>query len=113
MDQMAIVEKYEDFLNYTYPILIGISRGHLVLRDKVMDAAFAQVDLFMQAGKSGQVSKLYAADAGLAMLRWYLRFMADSRRRLISKHQHQVGCVHLSEVGKMLGVWIKNVKAKG
>jgi hypothetical protein len=113
MDQMSIVEKYEDFLNYTYPIFIGISRGHLILRDQVISAALIQVDLFIQAGKSNQISKLYIADANLAMLRFYLRFMADSRRKLISKHQHQVGCILLAEVGKMLGAWIKTIRAKG
>lgn len=74
---------------------------------------FEQVSLFIQAGKSGQVSKLYLADAGLANLRFMLRFMADAKRKLISLHQFEVGSIHLAETGRMLGAWIKNKAAKG
>jgi len=69
--------------------------------------------LFYQAAKSNQVSKLYLADAGLADLRFLLRFLADEKRRFISRHQHEVAATHLAEVGAMLGAWIRNKAAKG
>ena len=108
--QLAIVERFEGFVNYTYPIAINIRKTHHVARDRLIDAMFEQVSLFTQAGKSGQVSKLYLADAGLADLRFMLRFLAHDKRRLISRHQHEVASVHLAETGKMLGAWIR---AKG
>ncbi len=74
---------------------------------------FEQVSMFSQAGKSGQASKLYLADAGLSDLRYMVRFLSDSKRKLISLHQSEVASIHLSETGKMLGAWIKNKNAKG
>lgn len=101
--QLAVVERFEGFINYMYPITFNISRSHHVVRDRLVAAMFEQVNLFCQAGKSNQVSKLYLADAGLADLRFLLRFLADEKRRLISRHQHEVGSIHLAEVGRMLG----------
>ena len=109
-DQMVIVEKYEDFLNDVYPIAFNIPRLHSVVRDLFLTAAFDQARLFAEAGKSQQASKLYAADAGLALLRFHLRFMAASPRKLISLQQHKVASVHLAETGRILGAWIKTVK---
>jgi hypothetical protein len=109
-DQMVIVEKYEDFLNYVYPIVLNLPRKHSVVRDMFLAAAFDQARLFAEAGKSDQVSKLYAADAGLALLRFHLRFMVASSRKLISLNQHKVASVHLAETGRILGAWIKTAK---
>lgn len=111
--QLAIVEKFEAFINYAYPIAQNIPRKHGIARDAFLTAMFSQVDLFIVAGKSGQASRLYAADAGLAGLRFWLRFMADPGRKLISQNQHRVASVHLAEVGGMLNAWIRSVKGKG
>jgi len=96
-----------------YPIALNIRRNHSVARDRLIVAMFEQVSMFSQAGKSGQVSKLYMADAGLSDLRYMMRFLADSKRKLISLHQAEVGSIHLAETGKMLGAWIKTKSAKG
>lgn len=64
--QMAIVERFEGFMNYMYPIALNIPRAHYVARDRLVSLMFEQVSLFYQAAKSNQVSKLYLADAGLA-----------------------------------------------
>ncbi len=109
--QLAIVEKYEQFLNYVYPIAQNIPRKHGVVRDLFLHAAFAQVEMFIVAGKSAQRSRLYSADAGLAALRFWLRFLADSRRKIITPAQHRTASIVLSEVGKMLGAWIKSAKS--
>jgi hypothetical protein len=111
--QMAIVERFEGFMNYMYPIALNIPRAHYVARDRFISAMFEQVSMFYQAGKSNQVSKLYLADAGLADLRYLLRFLAEGKRRFISQHQHEVAAMHLAEVGAMLGAWIRNKAAKG
>jgi hypothetical protein len=59
--QLAIVEKFEAFINYAYPIAQNIPRQHGVARDGFLHAVFSQVELFIVAGKSGQASRLYAA----------------------------------------------------
>jgi len=103
---LAITQRYMVFCNYVYPILTNLSGRHRVFRDCMLDTMFAQVKLFHEASKSGQPSRLYLADAGLATLREYLRFAAEPTRRLLSRHQHAVAETHLAETGAMLGAWI-------
>ena len=74
-DQMAIVEKYERVIAYLYPIAQSIPRKHGVARQMFLECLLGQPDLIIQAGKSNQVSKIYIADAGLAHLRFWMRFL--------------------------------------
>jgi len=111
--QMAIVERYERFIEYVYPILQNCPRKHGVARDKVLNAMFDQVDLFIIAGKSGQASRLYSADANLALLRFWLRFLASPARKIMTPNQHRVALAHLAEVGGMIGSWIRSAKGRG
>lgn len=110
---LAIVEKYEAAVTYLYPILQNCPRRHSTLRDSLIGLLFDQVGLFYQAAKSKQASRLYAADANLATLRFWLRFAADPKLRIISHHQHAVALRHLAEAGAMLGQWIKAAKSNG
>ncbi|NIJ40355.1 hypothetical protein FHS78_000625 [Parvibaculum indicum] len=110
---MAIVEKLERLIDYLYPILQNVPRKHGVARDAALTSLFGQVELLIAAGKSKQASRLYSADANLAYLRFWLRFMAAPSRRLITPHQHRVASIHLAEIGRMLGAWIKTVKSRG
>lgn len=111
--QLAIVEKYERFIEYMYPILQNCPRKHGIARDAVLSAMFAQVDLFIAAGKSKQASRLYSADANLALLRFWLRFLASPARKIITPNQHRTALGHLAEVGRMTGGWIKSAKGGG
>lgn len=109
---LAITQRYMGFVNYVYPMAINWSGKQRVFRDKVLSAMFDQVTLFHEAAKSNQVSRLYAADAGLATLREFLRFAASSpvKQRLLSRPQHEVAEIHLAETGAMLGAWILKVQ---
>lgn len=111
--QLAIVEKYEGFIDYVYPIAQSMPRKHGVARDRFLFCLFAEIELLNAAGKSRQPSRLYAADANLQTLRFWLRFMAAPSRRIITPHQHRVASIRLAEVGKMLGAWIRGVKSRG
>lgn len=84
-EQMHIIKRFDVVVNYLYPILQNAPRAHGVLRNKILEALFEQVDLFIKAGKSNQRSKLFMCDAGLANLRYLLRFAASPKRKLISK----------------------------
>jgi hypothetical protein len=110
-EQMAIMEKYETLVAYLYPIAQSMPRKHGVARDMFLKCLFGQVELFYEAGKTNQVGKLYVADAGLAQLRFWLRFLVHQSTRGISVHQHKVALFMLSEIGGMLGSWI--TKRKG
>lgn len=108
-DQMLMIEKQERVIAYLYPIIQRTPRQHGVLRDKVLACLFDTADHIMQAGKSGYVSKLYAADASIAMLRFYLRFYKEGLRH-ITNNQHNHALSLVAEVGNLLGAWIKRRK---
>lgn len=112
-DQMLIVEKYERVIAYLYPIAQSIPRAHGVVRDMFIETLYGQVNLFIVAGKSNQVSKLFAADAGLAMLRFWLREISKKPIKKMTPQQVQTAQVLIAEVGRILGAWIVRVNRKG
>lgn len=110
---LAIVEKHEQTIAYLYPVIQRFPRRHGVARDAFLNILFDQVALLHQAAKSGQPSKLYAADANLATLRFWLRFTAGPAVRAITPRQHKAAQALVAETGAMLGQWIKTAKGKG
>lgn len=112
-NQMAVVEKYEAIISYLYPIAQNMPRKHGVARDMFLQCLLGQAQLFIEAGKSNQVSRLYIADAGLSNLRFWLRFLHSAPVRSITSHQVEVALVLIAEVGKMTGTWIGRMKRKG
>jgi hypothetical protein len=109
---MAIIERFDGLTNYLYPMLTNTSRQHRVFRDTMIAAIFEQYRLFHAAAKSGQASRIYEADAGLAYLKELLRFSAGPDRKLVSRRQCEVASVHLAETGAMLGAWIRSVQKR-
>lgn len=106
---LAIVQKYEDFRNYMYPILQRSPREHGVLRDVVLEALFEPIGSLYHAAKSQHVSKLHIIDADFATLRSHLRFLVLPKIKIISHDQHRIALSKLAEPGKMLGAWIKRL----
>lgn len=107
VSQLLIISKYNTFFTYLYPMLINMSGKHRVLRDKTIDTMLNQIHLFNDAAKSNQVSKLYIADSGIATLRELIRILSSEKIKLLSQKQYGTSSLHLSEVGRILGSWIK------
>lgn len=112
-EQMNIVEKYETVIAYLYPIAQNIPRKHGVAKAMFIEHLLEQVKLIMEAGKSGQISRLYVADAGLSQLRFWLRFLVSKQVRSITPHQVETAQVLIAEVGRLLGAWIVKQKRRG
>lgn len=110
---LIIIEKYEEFVNYIYPVLQNVERKHGLVKEKAIGVIFDQIDLFYKCVKSQSKSKLYDADANLATIRFYLRFLAYDKRRLLSLKQHQTASIKLAEVGKILNSWIRGKQDSG
>lgn len=104
------MRKYEEVISYLYPIAQRIPREHGVVRDLFLKCLLTQPDLFYQAGKSNQISKLYAADANLAQLRFWFRLLVKPSIKRMSPKQQQVALILLAEVGAMLGSWIAKTR---
>ena len=58
-EQMNIVEKYETVIAYLYPIAQNIPRKHGVAKAMFIECLLEQVKLIVEAGKSGQISRLF------------------------------------------------------
>lgn len=112
-EQMNIVEKYETVIAYLYPIAQNIPRKHGVAKAVFIECLLEQVKLIVEAGKSGQISRLYVADAGLSQLRFWLRFLVSKQVRSITPHQVETAQVLIAEVGRLLGAWIVKQKRRG
>ena len=112
-EPMAVVEKYESVIRYLYPIAQNLPRKHGVARDMFLACLLGQVQLFVEAGKSNQISRLYVADGGLANLRFWLRFLSGEQVKGITPHQVKTAQALVAEVGKMLGAWIVKHKRRG
>ena len=112
-EQMNIVEKYEMVIAYLYPIAQNIPRKHGVAKAMFIECLLEQVKLIVEAGKSGQISRLYVADAGLSQLRFWLRFLVSKQVRGITPHQVETAQVLIAEVGRLLGAWIVKQKRRG
>ena len=110
-DQMSIVEKYERVIAYLYPIAQNLPRKHGVARDMFLECLMGQANLFFEAGKSNQISRLYIADAGLAHLRFWMRFLLSIKG--LTSHQLTTAQVLVAEVGGMLNAWIGRHKQQG
>ena len=107
-DGLVIVQKYETFLTYVYPIAQNIPRKHGVAKEMFLRDLMNQVELFIVAGKSNQISRIREADAGLSMLRFWLRFLSSPTCGVLTQHQHRAASVMLAEVGRLLGAWLRS-----
>ena len=111
-DALAIVEKYETFVKYLYPIVQRSPKHHGVLRDAVLAEMFVTVGDLYHAAKSRQLSRLYQVDARFATLRSYLRFLASHEIRVLAPKSHAHALSLLSEPGRMLGAWQKKLRGQ-
>lgn len=81
---LIIIEKYDGFVNYIYPIIQNVPRKHGTVKEMMTQSIFIQTELFYKALKSDSKSKLHEADANLAMIRYWMRFMANEKRKPIN-----------------------------
>jgi hypothetical protein len=110
-DALAIVEKYEAFVRYLYPILQTSPRRHGVLRDVVLRDLFEPIGGLYHAARSRQLSRLHAVDAQFATLRAYLRFLVLDGVRIITTKQQGTALALLAEPGRMLGAWQRKLSS--
>ena len=61
-DNLVIIQKFEDFLQYIYPKVQKIDRTHGYMKQKFINLLFEEVECLYKAVKTNQISKLYEAD---------------------------------------------------
>ena len=112
MNSLIVQEKLYDFLLYLYPHLNNFPKHEkLHLRRRIEDGILDMMDSVERSNKSStKKSHAYEADVLLARLRRLIRLSKDLH--FISIHRYTVASGMLSEIGSVLGGWIKWIQSQ-
>jgi hypothetical protein len=110
LSELLIIEKASDCFKYLHNALNYFPKSEkFVLAADIRVTFFEMLSLFLTANKSLNKKKiLYDADIKLDLLRFKIR--AAKELQLLKLKQYEVLSKQLSEIGKMLGGWIKSAK---
>lgn len=109
-ENLTILEKLYEFTLYMYPVIAKYPKFEkFTLQTRTKDTIFDLMDCIEKTNKStSKKSGMYDADMLLSRLRRYIRLAKDLH--YINMHQYGVISGMLSEIGKLLGGWIKWAK---
>lgn len=112
MDGLAIFQKIYDMALYGYICLKQFpkSEKHTLASD-IKQCMYKMMRLTISAQKKyHKKTTLQEVDIELEMLRTLIRMASDKDTRFLSIKKYEVWSRHLTEIGKMLGGWIKATK---
>lgn len=108
-DEMVIFTRTYDFLTWLIPLSENFPRSQrFIITQRLQNAALNFQELILEANSlrgANRIEKLRAADAELLKTRLYLRLC--DRWQWINKGQYRHASRLVSEIGKLLGGWLK------
>ena len=109
-ENLKIKQKVEDTLQYLYIALKHFPKSErFTLCADIKQSMYKIIRLIIQANKTkNKLPILYEIDTELDMLRMMIRLSMKLGFMPLKKYEVIIG--YLSEVGKMLGGWIKSAK---
>ena len=109
MKESPIFTRTYDLLRWLIPMTVKFPRQHrFVLATAVQKTALQFQERLIEAGRAtDRLPRLQQADTDLTKLRLYLRLCRDLELMSIGQYEHAARMV--SEVGRLLGGWIKSV----
>ena len=109
MKESPIFTRTYDLLRWLIPMTVKFPRQHrFVLATAVQKTALQFQERLIEAGRATDcLPRLQQADTDLTKLRLYLRLCRDLELMSIGQYEHAARMV--SEVGRLLGGWIKSV----
>ena len=110
MEELKIYQKSYDCLLRLYQTTKHFPKSEkFTLAAELKTAMLGFLRLIFKAGKSAnKKSILYTADVELEIIRMQIRAAKDMK--IMSVHKYEILARDLSEIGKMLGGWIKMLK---
>ncbi len=109
-EEMVIFTRTYDFLSWLLPLTEKFPRSQrFIVTQRLNDAALDFQELIVEANSQRgamRIEKLHSADAELLKVRLYLRLC--DRWRWINKGQYHHTSTLVTEIGKLLGGWIKS-----
>ncbi len=109
MNESPLFVRTYDFLLWLIPHAQKFPRLYrFTLAERVQRLALDFQDMLVAAGKSqgmSRVEKLKSADIQLEQLRVWVRFARDNQLFTLKQYEHAARS--LSEIGRLLGAWLK------
>ena len=108
--ELKILQKMYDLILYIYPVLVQFPKSEkFAMVAEIKKTCFEILRLITRANKEKQkLEHLRQLDASLELLRTQIRLSVDLK--FIPTKKYEVISIHLAEVGKMLGGWIRSSK---
>jgi len=112
MSQSPLFARSYDLLRWLIPVAIAFPRSHrFVLSERIQRQALDFHEALIAAAKARRPgADLHRADLALERLLFQLRLAHDLE--LLSHGQYRHGSERLTEVGRLLGAWIKQDNAR-
>ncbi len=112
MSQSPLFAKSDELLRWLIPVAIGFPRSHrFVLAERLQRTALDFHEQLIAAAKADDsLPMLRRADLTLERLRFLIRLAHDLELLSHGQYRHAAGL--LTEVGRLLGAWIKRDNAR-
>ena len=113
MEQLKIYQRQYDLILYAFPIINKFPKSQkFVLGQQIQNSMIDIATMIIEANKTRhRLPTLYRIDIELEKLRMLIRLAKDLR--FLSVKQYGLVAEGISEVGRMLGGWIKQTQAPG
>jgi four helix bundle protein len=109
MKELIVYQKFYDLILYSFPIIDRFpQKQKFVLGQQIQNCMLEVIKLIIQANKFGdnnRLAKLYNIDVELEKLRLLIRLSVDLGFMSYEKYGNH--CEKITEIGKLLGGWIK------
>jgi len=104
---LIIYQKVYDLILYVFPIVNKFPKSQrFVLGQQIQNTMVDIAKLIVEANKSRNKTRLlFQLDVELEKLRLLLRLAKDMK--FMGLKQYEITAGHLSEIGKLLGGWMK------
>lgn len=110
MEELKILQKTYDMIKYGNLALLQFPKmERYALAGDIKRCMYKILELIIRANKTrNKKPVLYEIDVELDILRTFIRFAADKDTKYLPIRKYEYWSKLLSEIGRMLGGWIKN-----
>jgi len=112
MEDLKILQKTEDMIYYGNQALLQFPKAErYALAADIKNSMYTFYRLIITANKKYyKKTTLQDADVELEVLRGFLRLAVNKNLRYLPINKYENWSIMISEIGKMLGGWIKSTK---
>lgn len=110
LQDFTVYTKTYDYMNWLFPITMAFPKSQrFVLAQRMENTVLSMLELIIE-GNASQNKLPYIQNAltKLELLQVLTRFAKD--QRFLSLHKYEVASTKLTEIGRLLGGWLRKVR---